>query len=164
MWNLGKDIKTCLIFLMEIQGHVTQCRFSLNLSCFGFGPSFKGHRSNLWLSSNRITLCHWTLDPHLKWPKEHKVTIKTHKYEQDYMSEAWQFLWLESWMQYQLAKHHEALVYTILWWCSGLKNSPTSFRVLSFWQSLLVMVTFGVFVFSLVKGINNGGPILCEVF
>ncbi len=67
-------------------------------------------------------------------------------------------------MQYQLAKHHEALVYAILWWCSGLKNSPTSFRVLSFWQSLLVMVTFGVFVFSLVKGINNGGPILCEVF
>jgi len=54
-------------------------------------PHLKGHRSNLWLSSNRITLFHWTLDPHLKWPKEHKVTIKTHKYEQDYTSEAWQF-------------------------------------------------------------------------
>jgi len=38
------------------------------------------------------SICHFlVLDPHLKWPKEHKVTIKTHKYEQDYTSEAWQF-------------------------------------------------------------------------
>jgi hypothetical protein len=31
-----------------------------------------------------------------------------------------------------IGQHHEALVYAILWWCCGLKNSPTSFRVLSF--------------------------------
>jgi NhaP-type Na+/H+ and K+/H+ antiporter len=66
-------------------------------------------------------------------------------------------------MQYQLAKHRKAFIYAILWWCCGLKNSPTSFRVLSFWQSL-VMVTFGVFVFSLMKGINNGVLVFYEVF
>jgi hypothetical protein len=38
------------------------CRFSLDLPLFGLGPSSKGHRSNLWLSSNRIALFHWTLD------------------------------------------------------------------------------------------------------
>jgi hypothetical protein len=37
-------------------------RFSLYLPLFGFEPSSKGHGSNLWLSSNRITLFHWTLN------------------------------------------------------------------------------------------------------
>jgi hypothetical protein len=38
------------------------CRFSLNLPLFGLGPTSKGHASNLWLSSNRSALFHWTLD------------------------------------------------------------------------------------------------------
>ncbi len=32
------------------------------LPLFGLGPSSKGHGANLWLSSNRIALFHWTLD------------------------------------------------------------------------------------------------------
>ncbi len=43
------------------------CKFSLNLALFGVGPSLKSHVSNLWLSSNKIALFYWTLDPHLKW-------------------------------------------------------------------------------------------------
>jgi hypothetical protein len=45
------------------------CHVGLALIChfFGLGPSSKGHGSNLWLSSNRIALFHWTLDPWLKW-------------------------------------------------------------------------------------------------
>jgi hypothetical protein len=43
------------------------CRFSWNLALFGVGASLKSHGSNLWLSSNKIALFHWTLDPHLKW-------------------------------------------------------------------------------------------------
>jgi hypothetical protein len=43
------------------------CRSSLNLALFGLGPSLKSHRSNLWLSSNKIALFQWTLDHHLKW-------------------------------------------------------------------------------------------------
>ncbi len=39
------------------------CRFSLNnMPLFGLGPSSKGHESSLWLSSNKISLFHWTLD------------------------------------------------------------------------------------------------------
>jgi hypothetical protein len=38
------------------------CKFSIHLSLFGLGPSSKGSGSNLWLSSNRIALFHWTLD------------------------------------------------------------------------------------------------------
>jgi hypothetical protein len=41
------------------------CNVSLALIChfLGLGPSSKGHHgSNLWLSSNRIALFHWTLD------------------------------------------------------------------------------------------------------
>ncbi len=37
-------------------------RFSLYLPLFGFEASSNGHGSNLWLSSNRITLFHWTLN------------------------------------------------------------------------------------------------------
>jgi hypothetical protein len=42
-------------------------KFSLDLPLFGLGLSCKDHGSNLWLSSNRIALFHWTLDRHLKW-------------------------------------------------------------------------------------------------
>jgi hypothetical protein len=38
------------------------CRFSCNLPLFGLGPSSKGHESNLWLSANRNSLFHRTLD------------------------------------------------------------------------------------------------------
>jgi hypothetical protein len=43
------------------------CKFSLDLPLFGLGPSSKGHRSNLWLSSYNISL---GLGPHLKWSLE----------------------------------------------------------------------------------------------
>jgi hypothetical protein len=45
-----------------IEEKMVPCRFSLNLSLFGFGPSSKGHGLNLWLSANRIALFHWTLE------------------------------------------------------------------------------------------------------
>jgi hypothetical protein len=41
---------------------MVSCRFSLDLPLFGLGPSSKGHESNLWLSSNKIALFHWTLE------------------------------------------------------------------------------------------------------
>jgi hypothetical protein len=47
---------------IDFPSKMVPCRFSLNLPIFGRGPSFKGHGSNLWLSSNRIALFHWTLD------------------------------------------------------------------------------------------------------
>jgi hypothetical protein len=37
-------------------------------------------------------------------------------------------------------------------------------RVLSFLQSLMVMVIFEVFVFAFMKDISNGSPISCELF
>jgi hypothetical protein len=43
-------------------------RFSLDLPLFGLGPSSKGLGSNLWLSANKISLFHWTLNTHQKWP------------------------------------------------------------------------------------------------
>jgi hypothetical protein len=36
--------------------------------------------------------------------------------------------------------------------------------VLRFWKSMLVMVTFYEFFFAFMKGIDNGGPIPCELF
>jgi hypothetical protein len=47
---------------IDVTSKMVPCRFSLDLPLFGLGPSSKGHRSNLWLSSNRIALFHWTLD------------------------------------------------------------------------------------------------------
>jgi hypothetical protein len=41
-------------------------RYNRNLPLFGLGPSSKCHGSNLWLSSIKIVLFHWTMD--LKWP------------------------------------------------------------------------------------------------
>jgi hypothetical protein len=38
------------------------CKFSLNLPLFGLGLSSKGRGSNLWLSTNKIVLFHWTMD------------------------------------------------------------------------------------------------------
>jgi hypothetical protein len=35
------------------------CKFSLDLPLFGLGPSSKGHRSNLWLSSYSIALLYF---------------------------------------------------------------------------------------------------------
>jgi hypothetical protein len=36
------------------------CKFNLDLPLFGLGLSSKGHGPNLWLSTNRIALFHWT--------------------------------------------------------------------------------------------------------
>jgi len=36
------------------------CKFNLDLPLFGLGLSSKGHGSNLWFSTNRIALFHWT--------------------------------------------------------------------------------------------------------
>jgi hypothetical protein len=47
---------------IDVTSKMVPCRFSLDLPLFGLGPSSKGQRSNLWLSSNRIALFHWTLD------------------------------------------------------------------------------------------------------
>ncbi len=38
------------------------CRFSLNLSLFGLGPSSKGLCTNLKLSTNNFVWIHWSLD------------------------------------------------------------------------------------------------------
>ncbi len=47
---------------IDFPSKMVSCRFSLDLPLFGLGPSSKGLRSNLWLSSNRIDLFHWTPD------------------------------------------------------------------------------------------------------
>jgi hypothetical protein len=46
------------------------CKFSFDLPLFGLGPSSKGHRSNLWLSSYSIALFSMGLGPQLKWSLE----------------------------------------------------------------------------------------------
>jgi len=44
------------------------CKFGLILSLFGLGPSFKGHGSNLWFSTNTIILLYiLTLDLRLSF-------------------------------------------------------------------------------------------------
>jgi hypothetical protein len=41
---------------------VVLCRFSFNVPHFGLGQFSQGQGFNLWPSSNRIALFHWTLD------------------------------------------------------------------------------------------------------
>jgi hypothetical protein len=42
---------------------MVSCRFSLDLPLFfTLGPSFKGHGSDLWFSSNKMALFCWTQD------------------------------------------------------------------------------------------------------
>jgi hypothetical protein len=47
---------------IDFPSKTVPCRFSLNLSLVGLGPSSKGYGSNLWLSANSIALFHWILD------------------------------------------------------------------------------------------------------
>ncbi len=66
VWVLeNPTIAMLILFLFEpidFLSKMVACRFSLNLPLFGLGPASKGHGSNLWLSSNRSALFHWTLD------------------------------------------------------------------------------------------------------
>jgi hypothetical protein len=47
---------------INLTSKMVTCRISIDLPLFGLCPSFKGHESNLWLSTNRIVLFHWSLD------------------------------------------------------------------------------------------------------
>ncbi len=59
---------------IDFSSEMVLCKFSLNLSLFGLGPSSKGHASNFWLSANMIVLFHWTLDLR----PEAKVALSLH--------------------------------------------------------------------------------------
>jgi len=65
--NSHKIVHTILFYFLgskpiDFPTKIVPCRFSLNLSLFGLGPSSKGHGSNLWLLFNRIALFYRTLD------------------------------------------------------------------------------------------------------
>jgi len=47
---------------MDFPSKIMLCRFSLDLPLFGLGTSSQGYGSNLWLSSIKVALFHWSLD------------------------------------------------------------------------------------------------------
>ncbi len=89
-WILELDPWACILVLQIMSSHLScffwgpnqfdfpskmePCSFSLDLPLLVLDPHLKAvgpiYGSNLWLSSNRIGLFHWTcnLDSHLKWP------------------------------------------------------------------------------------------------
>jgi hypothetical protein len=72
---------------IEFPSKMVPCKFSLNLPLSSLGPSSKAHGSNLWPSSNRISLFHWALDlrPSSKAALNSGHLVKKH---QEFLSKA----------------------------------------------------------------------------